>query len=416
MTEKKHLKTSLFFSLGMLVLLTAILCSLIYLVIRGEVKSTDIELTQQGKKVVKRGLISKQHPQLDPQIVKYTEEFDARDGLLKQMSNEEDGSFALTLRVWDNSVRVIADFYDSKEDIRLAVRPYGEWWIDDYIWLIEHIRKKGYEFGQFNDAASLGPVETKKVYLRYDIHLRDIAPLYPILDTNLALKVPSTSFLLWDYSDREYQRRADFENLNKFKHDSVTFGLHISPIPTYFEKVQRASNSNTDLMKLITSDAIESLVANSDADSVTKLRADAILLAKETARSFKKSFPDSKLISMHGSGFDQKVKSVCRNQADTCDMTKKLSAISVSDELESALNEDWVVVDNSGFQTPSDTLETKKLLCLIERLILREESFSLLVHPAQLFRNRRKYSEIGYNPGDSLEQYCREAPSSKTAN
>ena len=76
-------------------------------------------------------------------------------------------------------------------------------------------------------AASAGG---KTVFMRYDIHVRDIAPLYAILDVNRALGIPSVSFLQWDYSEFERGYGRAYVQLKKFEDENTRFGLHADPV------------------------------------------------------------------------------------------------------------------------------------------------------------------------------------------
>lgn len=322
-------------------------------------------------------------------------------------------NFAKHQRAWDESIRLLADHYDNSDSIRMAIRPYGEWWVDDYIWLLQHVQALGYKFGNYENFNPDLNANQKTVYLRYDVHLRDISPLYIALDVNQALGIPSVSFIQWDSTLRHTLRRRDFLNIKKFEGPLNLFALHLSPIPSYLEKILREEDSTAELGPWVTNGGLEKylleILSSSDSgkSQILKIRRESTQWALATSSEFKKVFPRAKLISYHGSHFERKLRSLCLENANLCSVMGQMLVSSMPEELTSAFAGEWRIVDELPISTATDSLKTVDLLCQLEKLTSRGKAFSLLVHPAQLYRNRREYAKVGISPGESMGELCR---------
>jgi len=339
--------------------------------------------------------------------------FDENGGkdITETIADSEHTVFWRHLKAWDASIRLLANNYDNAESIRLAVRPYGGWWMQDYVWLIRHLRALGYEFRSYNEYDGRELTGEKIVYLRFDVHLRDLAPLYVMLDANMALDVPSVSFLMWDYSKRELDRRQDFLNIRKFKHPLNSFALHASPVPTYVEAWLRESSPDAELIPWLKADGLQGLLdairaGDRSYPDVDTIREGARQAFAATAAAFREEFPEARLVSYHGSGFDRRLRRLCREDSVYCDF-KSLTVFGMAEPMRYvAKRNDWVIVDQAPIVTATDSASEISMLCVIERQAMKGDGLALLVHPAQMFRSRRHYSEVGIAPGGSLGEQC----------
>ncbi|HEY4113240.1 MAG TPA: hypothetical protein VGM17_04195, partial [Rhizomicrobium sp.] len=71
------------------------------------------------------------------------------------------------------------------------------------------------------------------VSFRYDIHLRDVPGCAAFIDIHKREQLPGTFFLLWDYSQAERRRFADFARLAGRIAPPLEIGLHDSPVDAY---------------------------------------------------------------------------------------------------------------------------------------------------------------------------------------
>lgn len=105
-------------------------------------------------------------------------------------------------------------------------------WMDSYRLVLDRLLHAGYvikPMDQF-DAEKLGE---KIVYMRHDVHARDISGAACMMDLENELGVGATYFLLWEYSDLEKAQRQNFLALKKLAGPNHRFGLHHSLVEEY---------------------------------------------------------------------------------------------------------------------------------------------------------------------------------------
>lgn len=116
-------------------------------------------------------------------------------------------------------------------------------WEDQFRRLIRQLKKDGYRFGNLE---SFDPETNEKtVYLRFDIHDRDIVPtftFFPLIDE---LEIPAVFFLNYKMSPQEEAESDAYKIMKPFESEYVRFGLHASPTSSVlvyqeFERNMRA--------------------------------------------------------------------------------------------------------------------------------------------------------------------------------
>jgi hypothetical protein len=307
--------------------------------------------------------------------------------------------FAVRLHAsWDHIVKQIARATDDPDDLRFALRPYFSAWMDDYIWLIRHAESLGFTFASLEDPKALSRSDREQLlFLRYDVHLRDIAPFYGILDANRSLELPSVAYLQWGYSDLEDNASADFLALRKFQSPSTRFGLHISPIPTILTRSKGGYRAYVAWLK---GDGLTSL---GDAfDGVHDWTSPGLLkrirqTTDETISDFQTTFGDFRTMSLHGSEFDRTVRRYCKGRMEACELTSLIAAELFSSSAFADLRHDIIdrVVDRHGLKTVTDSTPAQTVVCGLQRAAAERASLVMLLHPAQFMRGRRSYRALG---------------------
>jgi len=301
--------------------------------------------------------------------------YDTAEGLnlVGNISNNPNRNFSkYNARAWDKSIKILAGQYENPESIRLALRPYHANWIPHYVWLVKYLMDKGYSFGSFDEIPKIenaGDATQRKVFIRYDVHVRDIAPLYGMLDVNKIYNIPSTSFLLWDYSEYEKKRKDEYISLLKFSSKLNQFGLHLSPL------VSVMSDSKGDFQSYknwLFNDGLrayfdEILKNNAYAEESSLMKTRVFLKLWEIWHSYLGSIDGAKFVSFHGSEFDIEIRRLCAENEKYC-IFKDWQVENFYISLMNKDLPDLDVVDLYGMQAASDTMEPKQLLCRINKL------------------------------------------------
>lgn len=338
--------------------------------------------------------------QKDGEQVKLTSRVDGK--VYSPMSlviRKEDKLFWQHQAAFDNSIRLLVDQYENADSARIAIRPYGSWWIPEYLWLIEHVKALGYKFESF-DSYDGGISPKNTVYIRYDIHLRDISPLFIILDANYLYDIPSVSFINWDFEKRNRLRRNDYQLIRKFDNPLHRYALHASPVSGYLGN----DLPNDTLVPWIRSgkmkEFFQRLVNSNDGEAGKQKIVDgAAQTMRQIVSDFAEEFPEAKLFSFHGSGFDRTLNSMCTEDNQFCQF-QDLTTNRMGDVIQEALGKKWLIVDNKPINTVTDSASSLSVLCQIDRLSEEQTGYSLLIHPAQMLRNRRLYSQQGISLGE----------------
>jgi len=322
-----------------------------------------------------------------------------RDTLAK--TGEAD-RFAMQLHAsWDHGIKAIARATDDPDDLRFALRPYFTAWMDDYIWLLRHAEKLGFRFASLDDPQALAASRSEPLlFLRYDIHVRDIAPFYGILDANRSLDVPSVAYLQWSYSDVEERAADDFLALHKFQSPTTRFGLHVSPIPTLLSAQYGGYKPYFTALRddglMVLGDNLERSFSDVTGWTSPALPQRARRVVEETITAFRQHFSEFRSISLHGSEFDNAVRRYCADRQEACELKPLLVHALFStdgfDELGASIIDE--VVDDYGLKTATDSTPARTVVCSLQQAAIAEESLVLLLHPAQFMRGRRAYRDL----------------------
>jgi len=318
-----------------------------------------------------------------------------RDALAKTGKKDR---FATRLHAsWDRAIREIARSTTNPDDLRFALRPYFAAWMDDYIWLVRHAKNLGFSFENLDDLEALERSQTEQLlFLRYDIHLRDVAPFYGILDANRTLGIPSVAYLHWGYSDVEDAAAADFLALRKFQSPSTRFGLHLSPIPTVLSRTKGGYKVYVAWLKRDGLAELADAFGGIDDWTSPVLHRRLRSVVDATIQDFRSRFSDFQSISLHGSEFDNAVRRNCAKRSAPCGLTTLLAADLFSSNAFAELRDNIIdrVVDDYGLETATDSTAAQTVVCSLQRAAADKRSLVILLHPAQFMRGRRPYRDL----------------------
>lgn len=97
---------------------------------------------------------------------------------------------------------------------------------------VEWVHAAGYRFRSFETTPPI--LDQPNVYLRYDVHLRDLLPAFGLADLHERLGIPGSFQVTWRYSVEEEKADTYFASLRAFERCQVDFGLHCAPATTWF--------------------------------------------------------------------------------------------------------------------------------------------------------------------------------------
>ncbi len=132
--------------------------------------------------------------------------------------------------------------------IAAKIRPLYKRWGMDYELLLRELISKGYRLVPYEDFDP-AHIKEKVVYLRHDIHYRDIIGAAGMMDIEHRLGARASYFIQWDYSDYEQARRDDFVLLKKLSRGEHRFGLHSSFTDEYYNWSVLKDASSADKRK-----------------------------------------------------------------------------------------------------------------------------------------------------------------------
>jgi hypothetical protein len=315
--------------------------------------------------------------------------------------------FSAVERTMDESVLTLARNFDDRTTLRLAIRPYTSAWIGEYVWLIRHLRKLGYQFDYLDSREALqAGGQRKTIFLRYDIHARDLAPLYGIVDANEALKLPAVAFLQWRYSDVERLYDSDFKRLDVFGWSFLHIGLHTDNVERHF----LAQHSYRSYVRGALNDSVSENPAKTHADDPMQRgwseHVEQIAQLHQNAwTEFQSHFPNATTIAFHGSPTRRRFIRECADDPRFCKAWEELMA-KVTEQCRNR-SSDCNIVDFYRYIYPltyaSDTSKEPALLCALQRASDRGQSVQLLLHPAQFSRGVRSYLALGLEPGSRVD-------------
>ena len=315
--------------------------------------------------------------------------------------------FGTVERTMDESVLALARHFDDSSTVRLATRPYTSHWIGEYLWLMRHLRKLGYQFEYLDDRTALtAAAGTKTVFLRYDVHVRDLAPLYGILDANETLKLPAVAFLQWQYSDVEKHYDADYKRLTGLDWRYLHLGLHTDSAEHYFIGKRAYRVFLEARLPADFEDRITNAGSAQEVEQVVGHYAGRIAENHGLDwKAFRSDFPQATTMALHGSPLRRGLEQRCTSDRRYCGLWLQLMA-EVTKDCRSG-SEDCNIVDFFrqiySLRYATDTWPVKSMLCAIQAHSDEGKSVQLLLHAAQFSRHVRSYQALGLEPGARLD-------------
>ena len=294
-------------------------------------------------------------------------------------------------KLYNDTILHLLNYIDNPYKANIVIRPYFSHWIGKYIKIINYLKENGYKFKSISQYVP-GDEKSKIVFLRYDLHLRDVPPAYGIIDVNTKLGINADYFIQWRYSDIEINNEKLFLDLRKFESPLIHWGLHPSPFDTWLisEKFNGESHKYiewrkkgglkkylNDLYAKAKNESLQPLIYINDQMSAT---------LKETSRTFREHFPNCEAVAAHGSSANREIALLIKK-----DLEKKL--------LKKYLNSvDFLTLDrvnNVGFIEESYNFYKKHHLRYItdsspnfiknlKTAVQQQKAMHILIHPAQI--------------------------------
>ena len=112
---------------------------------------------------------------------------------------------------------------------RRALGPRPEFLVERFV---EWLAGEGYVF---SDLEREPPAfDSRRVYLRYDVHIQDLLAAYLLADFHESHRIPASFQLTWQYSPAEVQLEPFFRKFLEFDPRYVQVGLHCAPPTTWY--------------------------------------------------------------------------------------------------------------------------------------------------------------------------------------
>jgi hypothetical protein len=149
---------------------------------------------------------------------------------------------------------------------------------------------------------------TRRVYLRYDVHVRDLFGVFLLANLHEELQIPGSFQICWEHSRAEVQASRLFLKLRAFDRRFVQFGFHCAPESGWLVE-QRFEGRSESLDRFVTSGGVRGLMAEwlaaferdgHDAPVLAQARCAADIHLERTAASFRRRFGAVKTVSGHG--------------------------------------------------------------------------------------------------------------------
>lgn len=164
----------------------------------------------------------------------------------------------------------------------------------------------GYSFASCEE----GPLrfDTRRVYLRYDVHVRDLFGVFLLANLHEELQIPGSFQISWRHSRAETQASRLFLKLRAFDRRFVQFGFHCAPESGWLIE-QRFDGRGEGLDGFVASGGARELIVEwlraferdgHDAPVLAQARRAADAHFARTAASFRRRFGPVKTVSGHG--------------------------------------------------------------------------------------------------------------------
>jgi len=115
--------------------------------------------------------------------------------------------------------------------IAQAIRPDYAYWAECYYALLTCFLTAGYSIKPF---CEYDPTQADRtLFLRHDVHWRDIPGALAMMDMERKLGIRSTYYVMWEYRQWDRNHRDDYLLLKKFGGDDFEYGLHECALDEY---------------------------------------------------------------------------------------------------------------------------------------------------------------------------------------
>jgi len=306
----------------------------------------------------------------------------------------------------DLDIRNLALKTSDCDELLDQVLNFHTYWIYEYEWLLTHIQKLGYQFGDIKDLKDGAFEKSKKVYLRYDIHVRDATPLFGIFAVNRKNSIPSAAYIQWGFTNLEEKNRPLFSSLKQCSYPGLEFGLHVEAISGVLEKDIDLKKWNgldkwveAGEAKKLFDKILKEKTPQKKIDEYTKL---SLQKHQEYQASFEKEFKSNLTETVHGSSLTREINQLCAADKKYC-IFEQLLANNITRIYPYGKESDkHMLIDDVKIIQLTDTNPVQDLLCKMDRVAKENLPFILLLHPAQFFRQARIYSGT-MKPGQAID-------------
>ena len=171
---------------------------------------------------------------------------------------------------------------------------------------IQWLYREGYDFGSCETLRL--PLEKRRVYLRYDVHVRDLFGAFAVAALHEELQIPGSFQICWEHSRAEEEVSDIFLKLQLFDSRYVEFGLHCSPESRWLV-ADRFNGRDDGLKDFVGSGDVQRMMAEwfaaferdgHEAAVLADARRRAEATFAEVVASFRRHFGMVKTVSGHG--------------------------------------------------------------------------------------------------------------------
>lgn len=283
-----------------------------------------------------------------------------------------------------------------------AMFPWFGHWAPGYAAFVRSVQARGYSFRRMDAILEAPP--PRSVFLRYDIHVRDIPPAFGFAWLNHVLGVESEFHLLWRYSNAYLAAEDDMALLAAHLYDEGNVALHTAPLESHLIRTAFAGDENAFSRWVRTPEADETVVAlatggRSRFGTLDELTATAEAELSDLAASFRTRFPSTSFASGHGGALN----GLTATKASQSEAHAKLQALFGSRSFVTRERAQRVALRGESHEMTvrhdmaylSDRGDGGSFAPDIRAAIDRGQSFVLVIHPALPQRGIYNFEAIG---------------------
>jgi hypothetical protein len=192
---------------------------------------------------------------------------------------------------------------DLVEAARSQVGPQLEAQFRRYVGWLD---RQGYSFGSVEESPLR--FDTRRIYLRYDVHVGDLFGAFALANLHEALQIPGSFQICWKHSRAETDASDLFLKLQAFDSRYVEFGLHCAPESAWLI-AERFGGRSEGIEKFVRSGAARATMnewlaaferEGEDAPVLRDARRRAEAHLAEIVASFRRHFGAVTTVSGHG--------------------------------------------------------------------------------------------------------------------